>query len=143
MLPITSWKSINFESKNSFQNCFFKSFFFKNALEILINSRRQLLRWLLFMRSPFNGRTMIAAAFIGLLLVFFISSSRLFFTTVWRHNHFKSAFCSFVHEISTEVRAWRFFALNGARFCSFARFLVTLDLPLSKMTHFDIDFLLL
>ena len=32
-------------------------------------------------------------------------------TTIWRHNHFKSAFCSFVHAISIEVRAWRHFSL--------------------------------
>ena len=28
----------------------------------------------------------------------------IFVTTLWRHNHFKSAFCSFVHATST--RAW-------------------------------------
>ena len=32
-------------------------------------------------------------------------------TTIWRHNHFKSAFCWFVHAILTELRDWRHFSL--------------------------------
>ena len=52
-----------------------------------------------------------------LLCFYFVA---IFVTTIWRHNHFKSAFCSFVHPISTEVRVWRqFFVLSGASF-SFA-----------------------
>ena len=34
-----------------------------------------------------------------------------FVTTIWRHNHFKPAFCSFVHAFSTELRVWRHFSL--------------------------------
>ena len=45
----------------------------------------------------------------------------IFVTTIWRHNHFKSAFCSLIHAISTEVRVWRHFLLLVERvFCSFA-----------------------
>ena len=44
-----------------------------------------------------NSRTAIAGAIIGLLLVF----RRRDFC----YDDFKSAFCSFVHAISTEVRA--------------------------------------
>ena len=52
--------------------------------------------------------------------MFFISSSQ-FLLRPWRHNHFKSAFCSFVHAILTEVRVWRHFSLSIVRvfFCSF------------------------
>ena len=44
---------------------------------------------------------------------------KIFVTTIWHHNHFKSAFCSFVHAIATEVRAWRHILLKRV-FCSFA-----------------------
>ena len=45
----------------------------------------------------------------------------IFVTTIWRHNHFKSAFCSFVHAIPSELRAWRHFSLLVASFiCSLA-----------------------
>ena len=41
--------------------------------------------------------------------------------TIWRLNHFKSAFCSCVYAISTELRAWRHFLLLVEWvFCSFA-----------------------
>ena len=47
----------------------------------------------------------IAGAIIGLLFDFFYFVVKIFVTTISRHKHFKSAFCSFVHVISTEVRA--------------------------------------
>ena len=60
----------------------------------------------------FNSREAIAEAIIGLLLVFFIYFVvTIFVTTIWRHNHFKSAFCSFVHAILTELHVWRHFSL--------------------------------
>ena len=37
---------------------------------------------------------------------YFFCFVRIFVTTIWRHNHFKSGFCSFIHEISTEMRTW-------------------------------------
>ena len=53
--------------------------------------------------------------------MFFYFVVMIFVTTIWRHNHFKSACCSFIHAISTEVRAWRHFLLLVERvFCSFA-----------------------
>ena len=61
----------------------------------------------------------------------------IFVTIIWRHNHFKSAFCSFVHAISTEVRVTSFVALSGASFFLFIRvikFLVTRLTSLSKLT---------
>ena len=50
-------------------------------------------------------------------------------TTVWRHNHFKSAFCSFFHAIATEVRAWRLFSVlvEVVVFFSVIKLLVTRD----------------
>ena len=44
------------------------------------------------------------------------------FWYMWCHNHLKSVFSSFIHAISTEVRAWRHFSLLVERglFCSFA-----------------------
>ena len=65
--------------------------------------------------------------------------------TIWRHNHFKSAFCSVVHAISTEVRAWSRFSLLVEQVFSFIRvikFLVTHDLPHSQkwLPDFEIDF---
>ena len=43
-------------------------------------------------------------------------------TNIWRHNHFKYAFCSLFHAISSVVRAWRYFSLLLQRvFCSFAK----------------------
>ena len=43
---------------------------------------------------------------------------KMFVTTIWLHHHFKSAFSSFLHAISTEVRAWRHFSLLVERvFC--------------------------
>ena len=54
-------------------------------------------------------------------LCFFYFFVAIFVTTIWRHNHFKSAFCSLVHAISTELRAWRHFSLWVERVCcSFA-----------------------
>ena len=41
--------------------------------------------------------------------IFFVN--RIFITTIWRHNHCKSDFCSFVHAISTELCAWPYFLL--------------------------------
>ena len=60
---------------------------------------------------------------------------KIFVTTKWRQNNFKSAFCSIVHAISTEVRAWRHFSLLVERVFLFIRvikFLVTGDLPHSQ-----------
>ena len=48
--------------------------------------------------------------YFGLLLLFLLRR-QFFITTIWRHCHFKSAFCSFIHAISTELRAWRHFSL--------------------------------
>ena len=45
------------------------------------------------------------------LLCFFYFVVAIFVTTIWRHNHFKSAFCSFVQAISTELHVWRHFLL--------------------------------
>ena len=39
---------------------------------------------------------------------------KIFVTTKWRHNQFKSAFCSIVHAISTGVTS--FFVLSGVSF---------------------------
>ena len=47
----------------------------------------------------------------GLVLLCFSSVVAIFVTTIWCHNHFKSAFCSSVHAISTEMRVTLFFAL--------------------------------
>ena len=38
------------------------------------------------------------------LLCLFISTVMIFVATIRRHNHFKSAFCSFIHAILTRVR---------------------------------------
>ena len=62
------------------------------------------------------------------------------------HMTSQSAFCSFVHAVSTELRAWRHFSLlSGASFFVFIcviKFLVTRDLPHSQkwLHHFRIDF---
>ena len=58
-------------------------------------------------QTIFNSRTAIAGAIIGLLLFFFISSS-LF---LLRPYDVTATFCSFVHAISTELHAWRYFSL--------------------------------
>ena len=59
----------------------------------------------------------------------------IFVTTMWHHNHFKSAFCSLVHAISTELRAWRIFSFFEERIlCSFAWCCHTRLTSLSKMT---------
>ena len=94
-----------------------------------------------------SGRVLLSFSFnssnciSGLVLLCFISSSRFLtsqpLTTIWGHNHFNSAFCSFVHAISTEMRAWRhfsFFVEPVFLFICVIKFLVTLDLPLTKMT---------
>ena len=73
--------------------------------------RNFLTAWLAFRYS--NSRTAIAAAIIGLLLVFFVVA--IFVTTIFCHNNFKSAFYSFVHAISPELRA-SFSAPSGASF---------------------------
>ena len=67
--------------------------------------------------------------------MFFYFVVRIFVTTIWRHNHLESAFCSSVHAISSEVGAWRHFSLLVERAFLFFRvitFLVTLDLPHSQ-----------
>ena len=92
----------------------------------------------------FNSRTAIAEAIIGLLLVFFISSSWF----LLRPYDVTATFCSFVHAISTELHVWRHFSLLVERVFLFMRvikFLVTLDLPHSQkwLPHFEIDFYLL
>ena len=79
--------------------------------------------------------------------MFFYFVVAIFVTTIWRQNHFKSAFCSFVYAISTEVRAWRHFSLLVERIFLLIRvikFLITLDLPHSQkwLPHFEIDFYL-
>ena len=94
--------------------------------------------------SVFNSRTAIAEAIIGLLLVFFISSSWF----LLRPYDVTATFCSFVHAISTELHVWRHFSLLVERVFLFMRvikFLVTLDLPHSQkwLSRFEIDFYLL
>ena len=42
---------------------------------------------------------------------FFYFVVAIFVTSIWRHSHFKSAFCSFVHAISAEVLEWLNFSL--------------------------------
>ena len=67
-----------------------------------------------------NSRTAIAGAIIDLFLVFYFVVA-IFIKTKGRQSHFKSAFCSFVHANSTEVRVWRDFSLLVEHvFCSFA-----------------------
>ena len=85
----------------------------------------------------FNSRTAIAGAIIGLLLVFFISSSWF----LLRPYDVAATFCSFVHAISTELHVWRHFSLLVERVFLFMRvikFLVTIDLPHSQkwLPHF-------
>ena len=74
----------------------------------MINSHRRPLNGYYLGALLFNSRTAIVGAIIGLLLVFYFVV-KIFVTTIWRHNPFKSPFCSFVHAISTEVRVWRHF----------------------------------
>ena len=53
-------------------------------------------------------------------LVGYVYFIKIFVTTIWRHNHFKSPFCSFVHAISwvKKLHAWRHFSLLVERvFC--------------------------
>ena len=70
--------------------------------------------------NRFISRKAIAEAFSGFLL-FFYFIVKIFVATFGRRNHFKSAFCSLVHAVSTEVRAWRHFTLEVQRgLCSFA-----------------------
>ena len=80
--------------------------------------------------------------------MFFYFVVMIFVTTIWRHNRFNSAFCSFFHAISTELHVWRHFSLLVEQIFLFQRlikFLVTLDLPHSQkwLPHFEIDFYLL
>ena len=78
-----------------------------------------------------NSRTAIAGAIIGLLFVFFISSSWF----LLRPYDVTATFCSFVHAISTELHVWRHFSLLVERVFLFMRvikFLVILDLPHSQ-----------
>ena len=57
-----------------------------------------------------NKRKAIAGAIIGLFLVNFYFSESCF-TTIWCRIFFKSAFCSFILAISTELLAWSYFSL--------------------------------
>ena len=82
-----------------------------------------------------NSRTGIAGAIIGLLLVFYFVV-RIFVTITWRHNHLKSAFCSFVHKFNWIACVTSFSLLMEPVLSIIAviKFLFTRDLPLSKMT---------
>ena len=63
----------------------------------------------------FNSRTAIAVAIISVLLVFY------FVRFLLRPYDVTTTFCSFVHAISSETRAWRQFSLLVERvFCSIA-----------------------
>ena len=68
-----------------------------------------------------NSREAIAdAIFVRLLFFFSYFVVQIFDTTIWRQNHFKSAFCSVFHAISTELRAWLHLSLLLERvFCWF------------------------
>ena len=92
----------------------------------------------------FNSRTAIAGANIDLLLFLFCV---IFVSTIWRHNHFKSAFCSFAHAISTEVRVLRHFSLLVERVCCSLVWLFLFKSGLSHsqrlFPHSEIDFSLL
>ena len=61
---------------------------------------------------------------------------KVFVTNMWSHYHFKSAFCSFVHAISTEIRVWPHLSILVERGFLFIQVinLVTRYLPHSKMT---------
>ena len=70
---------------------------------------------------------------------------KIFVSTVWRHKHFKSLFCSFIHAISTLLRAWCHFSLLVELvflFICVIKFLFPRDLPHSqkRLPHFAIDF---
>ena len=120
-----------------------KIFYAFKCLQRVINcSRRKVI--IVNVCVFFNSRTAIAGAIIGLLLVFFISSSWF----LLRPYDATATFCSFVHAISTELHVWRHFSLLMERVFLFMRvikFLVTLDLPYSqkRLPHFEIDFYLL
>ena len=59
---------------------------------------------------------------------------KIFVTIIWRHNHFNSAFCSFVDAISTELRVWRHFSLLWSKFFvhRVRNFLVSRDLTFTQ-----------
>ena len=75
------------------------------------------------------GQLLIAAQ-----VFFFVV--KIFVTTIWRDNHFKSAFFIRSFPFNWSACVTFFFALRGASFLFIReiKFLVTLDLPLSKMT---------
>ena len=70
----------------------------------------------------------------GLVLLCFFLVVKIFVTIIWRHNHFNSAFCSFVDAISTELRAWRHFSLLWSKFSvhRVRNFLVSRDLTFTQ-----------
>ena len=76
---------------------------------------RSVLNWLIF-----NSCKRIAETVIGLSVVFFSSSRFLLPPYDVRHFVHSFAFCSFVHAISTELRAWRqFFTLRDFGHCRY------------------------
>ena len=57
----------------------------------------------------------------GHVLLYFFYFVKIFIATIWRHNNIKSAFCSFVHTINTELCIWLHFLNSGELLLSFAR----------------------
>ena len=116
---------------------FLSDFFFKNVFfNSLVHSRSS------FSVSQWKFFELYVKTCPAMFFYFVVA---IFVTTIWRHNHFKSAFCSLVHAISTEVHVWRQFSLLVQRVFPFIRvikFLVSLDLPHSQkwLPHFEIDF---
>ena len=113
-------------------NKFLKSFWKQNFLRHFDYCLQCFFSWVVLLWCILFIKKIIQAA-----NDFFHFVVAIFVTTIWRHSHFKSAFCSFVHAISTEVRMWRHFSLLLKRVFLFIRlikFLVTLDSPHSKTT---------
>ena len=92
--------------------------------------------------SFFNSCEAIAEAVIGLL--FFYLVGKIFVTTIWRHNYFKSAFFIRLRNFYWNAGVMLFFCLSGAilLFICVITFLVKRDLPLSQkwLTLFENHF---
>ena len=117
--------------------CVFLKFFwsvyyrngFPNSLTVRSSSRFLVSQWKIF------------ELYVRACAAMFFFVVKMIVATIWRHNHFRSAFCSFVHATSIKVRAWRHFLLllGWVFFCPFAW---KIDLPHSQkwLPHSKIDF---